>query len=144
MQTVSSPEGKSVNSNRRSPEPFATFVVGSLPRPEDLLEMLGKQDRGDPVDTVALHARTAEAVKQVVKDQVEAGIDVVSDGEMSKMAYNIYAKHRLTGLGATDGTGVPGRKTPRDIQDFPEMEAAPLGGGGPELLQATVCNGPVA
>ncbi|HIM76479.1 MAG TPA: epoxyalkane--coenzyme M transferase [Rhodospirillales bacterium] len=127
-----------------SSERILTTHVGSLPRPDDLLEMLGKQDRGDPVDTVALHARAAEAVKQVVKDQVEAGIDVVSDGEMSKMAYNIYAKHRLTGLGATDGTGVPGRKLPRDIQDFPEMEAAPLGGGGPELMQATVCNGPVA
>ena len=127
-----------------SSERILTTHVGSLPRPEDLLEMLGKEDRGEPVDTVALHARTAEAVKQLVKDQVEAGIDVVSDGEMSKMAYNIYAKHRLTGLGATDGTGVPGRKTPRDIQDFPEMEAAPLGGGGPELMQATVCNGPVA
>ena len=127
-----------------SSERILTTHVGSLPRPDDLLEMLGKEDRGEPVDTVALHARTAEAVKQLVKDQVEAGIDVVSDGEMSKMAYNIYAKHRLTGLGATDGTGVPGRKTPRDIQDFPEMEAAPLGGGGPELMQATVCNGPVA
>lgn len=127
-----------------SSERILTTHVGSLPRPDDLLEMLGKEDRGEPVDTVALHARTAEAVKQVVKDQVEAGIDVVSDGEMSKMAYNIYAKHRLTGLGATDGTGVPGRKLPRDIQDFPEMEAAPLGGGGPELMQATVCNGPVA
>ena len=127
-----------------SSERILTTHVGSLPRPDDLLEMLGKEDRGEPVDTVALHARTAEAVKQLVKDQVEAGIDVVSDGEMSKMAYNIYAKHRLNGLGATDGTGVPGRKTPRDIQDFPEMEAAPLGGGGPELMQATVCNGPVA
>ena len=127
-----------------SSERILTTHVGSLPRPDDLLEMLGKEDRGEPVDTIALHARTAEAVKQLVKDQVEAGIDVVSDGEMSKMAYNIYAKHRLTGLGATDGTGVPGRKTPRDIQDFPEMEAAPLGGGGPELMQATVCNGPVA
>ena len=127
-----------------SSERILTTHVGSLPRPDDLLEMLGKEDRGEPVDTFALHARTAEAVKQLVKDQVEAGIDVVSDGEMSKMAYNIYAKHRLTGLGATDGTGVPGRKTPRDIQDFPEMEAAPLGGGGPELMQATVCNGPVA
>ena len=127
-----------------SSERILTTHVGSLPRPDDLLEMLGKEDRGEPVDTVALHARTAEAVKQLVKDQVEAGIDVVSDGEMSKMAYNIYAKHRLTGLGATDGTGVPGRKLPRDIQDFPEMEAAPLGGGGPELMQATVCNGPVA
>ena len=127
-----------------SSERILTTHVGSLPRPDDLLEMLGKEDRGEPVDTVALHARTAEAVKQLVKDQVEAGIDVVSDGEMSKMAYNIYAKHRLTGLGATDGTGVPGRKLPRDIQDFPEMESAPLGGGGPELMQATVCNGPVA
>ena len=127
-----------------SSERILTTHVGSLPRPDDLLEMLGKEDRGEPVDTVALHARTAEAVKQLVKDQVEAGIDVVSDGEMSKMAYNIYAKHRLTGLGATDGTGVQGRKLPRDIQDFPEMEAAPLGGGGPELMQATVCNGPVA
>ena len=127
-----------------SSERILTTHVGSLPRPDDLLEMLGKEDRGEPVDTVALHARTAEAVKQLVKDQVEAGIDVVSDGEMSKMAYNIYAKHRLTGLGATDGTGVPGRKLPRDIQDFPEMEAAPRGGGGPELMQATVCNGPVA
>ena len=127
-----------------SSERILTTHVGSLPRPDDLLEMLGKEDRGEPVDTVALHARTAEAVKQLVKDQVEAGIDVVSDGEMSKMAYNIYAKHRLNGLGATDGTGVPGRKLPRDIQDFPEMEAAPLGGGGPELMQATVCNGPVA
>ena len=129
---------------KRSTDRILVTHVGSLPRPDDLLEMLGKEDRGEPVDTVALHARTAEAVKQLVKDQVEAGIDVVSDGEMSKMAYNIYAKHRLTGLGATDGTGVPGRKLPRDIQDFPEMEAAPLGGGGPELMQATVCNGPVA
>ena len=112
-----------------SSERILTTHVGSLPRPDDLLEMLGKEDRGEPVDTVALHARTAEAVKQLVKDQVEAGIDVVSDGEMSKMAYNIYAKHRLTGLGATDGTGVPGRKPPRDILDFPEMTSEPLGRG---------------
>jgi len=127
-----------------SSERILTTHVGSLPRPDDLADMLAKEDRGDPVDTVALHARTAEAVTQSVKDQVEAGIDVVSDGEMSKMAYNVYAKHRLTGLGATDGTGVPGRKPPRDILDFPEMTSEPLGGGGPELLQATVCNGPVA
>ena len=60
-----------------SSERILTTHVGSLPRPEDLLEMLGKEDRGEPVDTIALHARTAEAVKQLVKDQVEAGIDVV-------------------------------------------------------------------
>jgi len=127
-----------------SSERILTTHVGSLPRPDDLVEMLGKEDRGEPVDAAALHARAAAAVTQSVKEQVDAGIDVVSDGEMSKMAYNLYAKHRLSGFGATDGTGVPGRKLPRDIQDFPEMVSATLGGGGPELLQATICEGPVA
>ncbi len=121
-----------------------TTHVGSLPRPGDLIEMLGQEDRGEPVDQSALQARAAAAVKQAVGDQVEAGIDIVCDGEMSKMSYHVYAKHRLSGLGKAEGSGVPGRRAPLDIQDFPEMMAAPLGGGGPELLQATVCDGPVA
>ena len=121
-----------------------TTHVGSLPRPDDLAEMLGKQDRGEPVDQAALKARAAEAVTQSVHDQVAAGIDIVCDGEMSKMSYHVYAKHRLDGLGNIEGKGVPGRNLPRDIQDFPEAAAERLGGGGPELLQSTVCNGPVA
>lgn len=127
-----------------STDRILTTHVGSLPRPGDLVEMLGKEDRGEPVDQAALKARTAAAVKQAVSDQVETGIDIVCDGEMSKMSYHVYAKHRLTGLGNTEGSGVPGRGVPRDIQDFPEMMAERLGGGGPELLQATVCDGPVA
>ena len=127
-----------------STDRILTTHVGSLPRPDDLVDMLGKEDRGEAVDPAALQARAAAAVKQAVADQVAAGIDVVCDGEMSKMSYHVYAKHRLTGLGKTDGTGVPGRGTPRDIQDFPEMMAERPGGGGPELLQATVCTGPVA
>ena len=127
-----------------STDRILTTHVGSLPRPDDLLELLRKQDRGAPVDQAALHARAAAAVKQAVSDQIEAGIDIVCDGEMSKMSYHVYAKHRLTGLGSVKGSGVPGRAVPRDIQDFPEMMADPLGGGGPELLQATVCDGPVA
>ncbi|MFP6733073.1 MAG: cobalamin-independent methionine synthase II family protein [Rhodospirillales bacterium] len=127
-----------------STDRILTTHVGSLPRPDDLVEMLGREDRGETVDTADLWARTSEAVAASVKDQVAAGIDVVCDGEVGKMAYHVYAKHRLAGLGATDGTGVPGRKLPRDIQDFPEMGGHSLGGGGPELLQSTVCNGPVA
>ncbi|MEE2760206.1 MAG: epoxyalkane--coenzyme M transferase [Pseudomonadota bacterium] len=126
-----------------STERILTTHVGSLPRPDDLVEILGRKDRGEPVDEVALHQRTAAVVAESVAAQVKAGIDVVSDGEASKMAYHVYAKHRLTGLGPTDGTGVPGRKPPRDIQDFPEMCFHSLGGGGPELLKSTVCNGPV-
>ena len=126
-----------------STERILTTHVGSLPRPDDLVEMLGREDRGEPVDETALHERTAAVVAESVAAQVETGIDVVSDGEAGKMSYHVYAKHRLTGLGPTDGTGVPGRKPPRDIQDFPEMSFRSLGGGGPELLQSTVCNGPV-
>jgi len=127
-----------------STDRILTTHVGSLPRPDDLVELLGKEDRGEPVDQAALQARAAAAVKQAVSDQVAAGIDVVCDGEMAKMSYHVYAKHRLTGLGNVEGSGVPGRKMPRDIQDFPEMMEERLGGGGTELLQATVCTGPVA
>ncbi|MBT7571020.1 MAG: epoxyalkane--coenzyme M transferase [Rhodospirillaceae bacterium] len=129
---------------QRSTERILTTHVGSLPRPDDLIEMLGREDRGESVDDTALWARTTEAVAASVKDQVAAGLDVVCDGEVGKMAYHVYAKHRLSGLGATDGTGVPGRKPPRDMQDFPELGTSSLGGGGPELLQSTVCNAPVA
>jgi 5-methyltetrahydropteroyltriglutamate--homocysteine methyltransferase len=128
-----------------STERILTTHVGSLPRPPDLVELLGKEDRGEPVDRAALRALAAAAVGEAVRDQVEAGIDIVSDGEMSKMSYHVYAKHRLAGLGNTEGSGVPGRGLPRDVQDFPEMAAERhLGGGGPELLQSTVCVAPVA
>ena len=127
-----------------STERILTTHVGSLPRPDDLVEMLGREDRGESLDEAALHRRTTAVVAECVAAQVAAGIDVVSDGEVGKMAYHVYAKHRLTGLGPTDGTGVPGRKPPRDIQDFPEIGSSSLGGGGPELLQSTVCNGPLA
>jgi 5-methyltetrahydropteroyltriglutamate--homocysteine methyltransferase len=121
-----------------------TTHVGSLPRPDDLIDLLRKEDRGEPFDRAGLEARVAAAVKQTVADQAKAGVDIVGDGEMGRMSYHVYAKHRLTGLGPTAGTGVPGRPAPRDLKDFPEMLAQPLGGGGTELLQSTVCNGPVA
>ena len=102
-----------------STERILTTHVGSLPRPDDLVEMLGREDRGEPVDETALHERTAAVVAESVAAQVETGIDVVSDGEAGKMSYHVYAKHRLTGLGPTDGTGVPGRPPPPANQHLP-------------------------
>jgi 5-methyltetrahydropteroyltriglutamate--homocysteine methyltransferase len=126
-----------------STDRILTTHVGSLPRPDDLLDLLRQEDRGEAVDEQALHARTTEAVKQAVRDQVAAGVDVVCDGEMSKISYHVYARHRLAGLASTDGTGVPGRPAPRDMQDFPEIMAEAMR-GGTELMKATICNGPVA
>ncbi len=127
-----------------SSDRILTTHVGSMPRPDDLLELLKREDRGEPVDRDALKRRAAEAVKQTVRHQVEAGLDIVCDGEFSKMSYHVYAKHRLTGLTSVDGTGVVGRKDPLDIQQFPGLVLDQLAGGGADLLQATVCSGPVA
>src|SRR5215510_9110983 len=114
------------NSMRLSTNRILTTHVGSPPRPEDLVELLRRQDRGEPVDAAALQARAKQAVLHCVAEQIEAGLDVVNDGEMSKMSYHVYLKHRLSGLSNIEGFGVPGRPHPRDILDHPEMIQAPL------------------
>ena len=129
---------------KRSTDRILTTHVGSMPRPTDLVDMLRKEDRGEPVDRAALDARVTTAVAQSVRDQVANGVDIVCDGEMGKMSYHVYAKHRLTGLGNIEGSGVPNRPTPLDMVDHPELGAQSLGGGGTDLLQATVCVGDVA
>ena len=75
-----------------------TTHTGSLPRPEDLQHLLEAQDRGEQIDRVAFEARLREAVKEVVQRQASCGIDVINDGEMSKISYSTYVKDRLTGF----------------------------------------------
>ncbi len=58
-----------------STDRILTTHVGSLPRPGDLVEMLGREDRGEPIDQAALATRASAAVMQAVGDQVEAGLD---------------------------------------------------------------------
>ena len=106
-----------------STDRILTTHVGSLPRPSDLTELLMLEDQGAAVDQNELRARVTKAVTETVASQAELGIDVVSDGEMSKMSYHIYAKHRLTGLENRPAKGIPGRPTPRDLEDFPEIVA---------------------
>jgi 5-methyltetrahydropteroyltriglutamate--homocysteine methyltransferase len=129
---------------KTSTDRILTTHVGSMPRPDDMLDLLRREDRGEAVDQTALQARATTAVAETVKAQVSAGIDVVNDGEQSKMSYHVYLKHRLSGLTNIEGFGVPDRPHPADIMDFPELIPNPLGGGGTDLLKATVCSGPVA
>ena len=130
---------------KTSTDRILTTHVGSLPRPDDLGELLALEDRGGDVDGAALQARVASAVAETVRAQVEDGIDVVSDGEMSKMSYHIYTKHRLTGLENRPAKGIPGRPTPRDLEDFPEMTARRGDDTlGPSRLTSVVCGGEVA
>ena len=84
---------------KRSTERILTTHTGSLPRPPDLLTMIAARERGEPVDGPALAARVRTAVAEIVGQQVAAGVDIVSDGEMGKPSFATYITHRLAGFG---------------------------------------------
>ena len=84
---------------KRSTDRVLTTHTGSLPRPSDLLEMIRAREAGEPLDAGAFAASVRSAVTEVVRKQVEAGIDVVSDGEMGKPSFATYVTHRLAGFG---------------------------------------------
>ena len=91
---------------KRSTERFLTTHTGSLPRPDDLIRTMFAKEEGVPVDPAALAARIRAAVAEVVKKQVDAGVDLVNDGEMSKPSYATYVKDRLTGFAGSSNTFV--------------------------------------
>ena len=84
---------------KRSTDRFLTTHTGSLPRPEDLIRMMFAKEEGVPVAPQPLAQRIREAVADVIRHQVAAGVDVVNDGEMSKPSYATYIKDRLHGFG---------------------------------------------
>src|ERR1700680_3673001 len=81
-----------------------TTHVGSLPRPDDLFELMLARMDGKPIDETAYAARVRRAVADSVKQQVATGLDVVSDGEMGKPSFITYAAQRLDGLEKREGT----------------------------------------
>jgi len=101
---------------KKSTNKILTTHTGSLPRPEDLQHMLEAQDRGEQIDRSAFEARVREAVKEVVQRQASCGIDVVNDGEMSKISYSTYVKDRLTGF---DDRTAPSPSLRMDLPEFP-------------------------
>jgi 5-methyltetrahydropteroyltriglutamate--homocysteine methyltransferase len=104
---------------KTSTDRILTTHVGSLPRPLDLFDMLTAQDQGEAYDAAALEARVAQAVKDVVAQQVDCGVDVVSDGEMGKIAYTFYVKHRLSGIQAAQP---PGATVPKEVANLDMLE----------------------
>ena len=124
---------------KRSSTRFLTTHTGSLPRPDDLIRAMFAREEGVPVDAAALAARIRAAVAEVVGKQVEAGISVVDDGEMSKPSYATYPKDRLTGFG--------GQSHPlqyQDLVDFPGMARRVFGDPGRARRKTPACTGPIA
>ena len=124
---------------KRSTERFLTTHTGSLPRPDDLIRMMFAREEGVPVDQAALAARVRAAVAEVTKKQTEAGVAVVSDGEVSKPSYATYVKDRLTGFG-----GVSHPLQYQDLVDFPEMAKRVFGDPGRARRKTPACTGPIS
>ncbi len=124
---------------KRSVDRVLTTHTGSLPRPADLIRMMFAREEGVPVDGPALAARIRTAVAEVVRKQTDAGITVVSDGELSKPSYATYIKDRLNGFGGTSQS-----LQYRDLMDFPEMAKRVFGDPGRSRRKTPACTGPIS
>jgi 5-methyltetrahydropteroyltriglutamate--homocysteine methyltransferase len=116
-----------------------TTHVGSLPRSCDVTDLVFAQERGEAIDPARFDAVIGAAVDDVVRCQVEAGIDLVSDGEMSKISYATYIKDRITGF---DGDSP--RTPPKDLEMFPSFLERQAKGGGTPTYRRPKCVGPIA
>ncbi|WP_028066123.1 cobalamin-independent methionine synthase II family protein [Solirubrobacter soli] len=124
---------------KRSTERILTTHVGSLPRPDDLIRTMFAKQEGVPIDHAALEVRTRSAVAETVGKQLAAGVDVVSDGEMSKPSYVTYVIDRLDGFG---GESHP-VETYSDLDDFPVLHRKVFGDPGRSRRRLPACDGPI-
>jgi 5-methyltetrahydropteroyltriglutamate--homocysteine methyltransferase len=112
--------------------------VGSLPRSQQVVDFLFARERGEPYDVAAFDACMADHVSEVVRRQVNAGIDIVSDGETSKISYATYVKDRYTGF-----SGDSPRNAPADLKLFPTfLDRLAKEGGTPQYARP-MCTGDV-
>ncbi|MCK9929883.1 cobalamin-independent methionine synthase II family protein [Frankia sp. Mgl5] len=126
-----------------SSDRILTTHTGSLPRPATLAELIRarEQETLSAADAEHLPQRIADAVSVVVDHQAQVGLDVISDGEMSKIGYATYVKERLTGFDPNVAVPDGGGLSIADLDDFPGMAERSLAG----LETATpTCTGPIS
>jgi len=102
---------------KRGANRILTTLTGSMPRPEDLRELMWAKANGKPVDDAAIDARLKSAVAEEVRHQAECGVDFVCDGEFSKGTFANYMGERLSGF--EKGKGIALRRA--DVLAFPEL-----------------------
>ena len=128
---------------KRSTAAILTTHTGSLPRPADLLPLLRQKDYGELHDPVALAACVKSAVTATVRRQIDTGIAIVNDGEMSKPSYATYVKDRMSGFEGSERS-LPIRGA--DFLEFPDFARASAGGMGTAgvHMKRPACTGPIA
>ena len=108
---------------KTSTDRILTTHTGSLPRPKPLIDLILGREKGEAIDAATFEAATAKAVDEVVAQQVAAGIDIVSDGEMSKPSYTTYIRHRVDGIAPDPRAAEKGRDIMigRDLLAHPDF-----------------------
>jgi len=115
-----------------------TTHVGSLPRTQDVVDFIFARENGTEYDETAFDATMTSAVDKTVEKQVDAGVDIVSDGETSKISYATYVKDRYTGF---DGDSP--RNAPADLKQFPSFLKRLADDGGTPQYARPMCVGEV-
>ena len=124
-RAVASPGGKREHVRvRRSEGRILTTHTGSLPRPAALTRLYARRVRGEAVDEAAVAAAGREALARIVPLQLDAGLDVINNGEQQRESFALYLRHRLTGFG-----GESVRAGWADVDAYPEFKAEFLAQG---------------
>jgi 5-methyltetrahydropteroyltriglutamate--homocysteine methyltransferase len=137
---------------KHSTDRILTTHVGSLPRPEDMIDMLAAKFSGRPIDEQKLEARLPSAVAELVAQQVKTGLDVINDGEVGRPSFITYIDDRLTGFERRE---IAGKDAPRAVHYLagsreylafpeyyePEQVLQSVTGGRP--AQEILCSGPI-
>ncbi|MEZ5649420.1 MAG: cobalamin-independent methionine synthase II family protein [Burkholderiaceae bacterium] len=118
---------------------IATTHVGSLPRSQAVVDRIFARERGEPVDAAIFDAVMTQAVDDTVARQVAAGVDIVSDGETSKISYATYVKDRYSGF-----SGDSPRNAPADLKRFPAFLKRIADSGGTPQYARPMCTGVVS
>jgi 5-methyltetrahydropteroyltriglutamate--homocysteine methyltransferase len=115
-----------------------TTHVGSLPRSQAVTDVVFAREHGETLDEGAAGATIRDAVRDVVRRQAKAGVDLVSDGEMSKISYATYIKDRITGF-----EGDSPRQPPQDLEEFPGFLRRQASSGGTPTYNRPCCVGEI-
>ena len=121
--------------------------TGSLPRPRQLIDMILAENEGRPVDPAEYEDKLQHAVHDIVRWQMELGVDIVDDGEFSKRGFAVYAHQRLDGLSPTGRVRVSPWDNSRESRAFPEHYGyySPVPGAKPNPSNMQMaCTGPIA
>ncbi len=119
-----------------SSDRILTTHVGSLPRSKAVTDVVFAQEKGEELPNADAIIR--DAVDEVVASQLAHGVDVVSDGEMSKISYATYIKDRITGF-----EGDSDRQPPSDLEEFPGFLERQASSGGTPTYMRPCCVGDI-